>query len=481
MPTAVVIGGGISGLSSAYYLKKSAKFSKIIILEASNRVGGWIKTVTSEGGAKMELGPRSLRATGIPAGFNSLCLIEDLGLSKDVIHVSRHEPAAQNRFIYAKGALHKLPNKFSAFFKKQAPFSAPLFLHSFRDILTKPSELEDESVYDFVTRRFHAELAEFAVDPLCRGIFAGDCRKLSLHSCFPLLREAEKVGGGPVIKGLLKISRRPIPPRRQSTLFDTMRKETWSAFSFRQGLQTLPETLRDSLTSSQGVELVLDTPCSEVMFDDGKAKIVINGETLDADHVVSSIFAPDFASLLNQEQQNLKENLSKISAVNAVVVCVEFDGQVVPPTPGFGHLLPSSEDKAVLGVIYDSCTFPTHDRTDRPGSRYTIMLGGAWFDDLKAVVPSMTDGALGQYAVKALQKHLGFTQTPTKIKVEVMKNCIPQYFIGHENILEDVFAEIRAERLPLSLVGSSYRGPSIHDCMNNARVEIERVTGASLL
>ncbi|WAR30535.1 PPOX-like protein [Mya arenaria] len=376
MTTAVIIGGGISGLSSAYYLQKSARFSKILLLEASHRIGGWMKTEQMDGGAKFELGPRSLRASGKGSGFNTLCLIEELGLSDQTIHVARSAPAAINRFIYANGKLNMIPNRFLSFFKTIPPFS--------------------------------------------------DSRQLSLQSCLPVLKEAEKLGDGSLFRGIMKKSKEPYVHSKECALFKRTRKERWATFSFKNGLQTLSDTVKDAVVSHPEVELCVNSPCESVSFSNGKAEVTVNGEKIVADHVVSSIYADDLAKLLPQNLEQLQNDLSMIPAV-------------MPPTVGFGHLLPSLEDKSLLGVIYDSCTFPEHDRTDKP------------------------------------------SEDPSMVHVEKLHNSIPQYLVGHEEKLQRISAVIEIEELPLSLVGSSYRGVSVHDCIDNARLEMEKITHMDLM
>ena len=76
-----MLGGGISGLAAAWNLARKGLANvgshgqfEVALFEASNRVGGWIKTEQSEAGALFELGPRSLRTAGI-AGKTSLELV----------------------------------------------------------------------------------------------------------------------------------------------------------------------------------------------------------------------------------------------------------------------------------------------------------------------------------------------------------------------------------------------------------------------
>lgn len=108
------------------------------------------------------------------------------------------------------------------------------------------------------------------------------------------------------------------------------------------------------------------------------------------------------------------------------------------------------------------------------------MMGGSWMEDLKEQVPSMSTEDLGKFAVKSIQSQLNFSQEPVNIHVEIQRKCIPQYVLGHTVVLDNIFSQIKQDKLPLSLVGSSYKGPSVNDCINNARLEMERVTGTSL-
>lgn len=316
----------------------------------------------------MEMGPRSIRPVGA-AGLNTLCLAEELGLSDEVIPVLQTSPAAKNRFIYANDRLNIMPSGFFSLFRKNQPFSRPVVMYAYRDFKTPANSKEDESVYSFIRRRFSEDVAKYAVDPFCRGIFAGDCRKLSIKSCFSPLYLAEKKHGS-VIKGLASVLKEQnVNKGKISNLSIRRTNEKWASFSFKQGLQQFSDSLRDAAKQSPVVEVVMNSPCSHLSFSNGKALLTVNGDTIKADHVVSSIYAQNLAELLPEDQSTLSMNLSSIPAVDAVVVCMEFDGKIKLQTPGFGHLLPSFENSCVLGVIYDSCTFPEHDRPDVPTTR----------------------------------------------------------------------------------------------------------------
>uniref|UniRef100_A0A0B7B8J3 Amine oxidase domain-containing protein n=1 Tax=Arion vulgaris TaxID=1028688 RepID=A0A0B7B8J3_9EUPU len=120
-----------------------------------------------------------------------------------------------------------------------------------------------------------------------------------------------------------------------------------------------------------------------------KMMVKTDSDSINADLVISSIFSKDLALLLPNSMSDLKKELSSLSAVNVVVVNLEYKDDVLP-VKGFGHLLPSSESGPLLGIVYDSCIFPEHGRKGRPDStRLTVMLGGSWYNELLT-----QDGAL---------------------------------------------------------------------------------------
>lgn len=249
--------------------------------------------------------------------------------------MARQEPAAKNRFIFANKQLNKLPNSLKSLFTKQRPFSKPMAVYGLHDIFTRRGSLQDETVYDLISRRFGEDFAKYAIDPMCRGIFAGDCRKLSAVSAFPVLHEAEKTGGS-IIRGMIKKPKSSPANQRQRpcALHEKVTSQRWATYSFKNGLQFLTDSLAENLSSDSNVELVKNAPCSDLTFKNGKARVLVSGEELIADHVISSIYAQDLAKILQPELTDMTADLNSIPAVDVAIVCLEFDGSVQPPTPG---------------------------------------------------------------------------------------------------------------------------------------------------
>nr|XP_013817709.1 PREDICTED: protoporphyrinogen oxidase-like [Apteryx mantelli mantelli] len=374
--------------------------------------------------------------------------VSELGLEGDILPVPGDHPASRNRFLYARGALHKLPSGLGGLLRPVPPFSRALFWSGLRDLLAPASTQPDETVHAFVCRRFGEEVADIAVDSLCRGVFAGDCRALSVRSCFPALFEAER--------------------HRRSVLLGLVlgRGETQSWGGHVWG-------------ATPGMQVPGgDTPALSpaVCWDLGGHPGIAGCAVVTADHVVSAIPAGALAEVLPAEAEPLARELRHIPAVAVAVVNLQYEGAKLPVT-GFGHLVPSSEDSSLLGIVYDSVAFPEHNRSGAASLRLTVMLGGAWFTqsfgDPAAVAPSL----LLRRAQDAVRAHLGLEAAPSHSIVKVHKACIPQYTLGHWRRTESIGRYLTEQGLPLSLVGASYAGVSVNDCIASAKAAVSRLLG----
>ncbi|XP_055553034.1 protoporphyrinogen oxidase isoform X1 [Falco cherrug] len=425
-PTVAVVGGGISGLAACYHLARGARPPKVLLLEAGARLGGWLQSTRTADGAVFEHGPRGIRPGGV-VGTDTLHMVSELGLEGDVLPVPGDHPASRNRFLYTGGALHKLPSGLQGLLWPVPPFSRALLWSGVRDLLAPAGTEPDESVYAFVHRRFGQEVADIAVDSLCRGVFAGDCRALSIRSCFPTLFKAERHRRS-VLLGLALGSRKE--RGAESRLSQRARAEHWSQWSLRGGMESLAEALAAFLRP-RGVELHCHAPLRRLRWHpSGHWQLILADSTVTADHVVSALPAAALAEVLPAEAEPLAQELRRIPAVSVAVVNLQYEGITLPVT-GFGHLVPSSEDASLLGIVYDSVAFPQHNGTGATSVRLTVMLGGAWFrqsfGDPAAVAPAL----LLQRAQAAVREQLGLEPAPTRSIVKVHQACIPQYTLGH--------------------------------------------------
>lgn len=476
MKTIAVFGGGIGGLAASYYLCKSPQVTKVIILESSSRFGGWLWSTRRSDGAIFEHGPRGIRPAGA-VGCNTLNMVDDLGLGGEILPVTYSHVASKNRYLYVNRQLHRMPSGISGLLRTVPPFSRPLLLSVALEILVKKGKEDDESVHSFVSRRLGKELADIAVDSLCRGVFAGDCRKLSVRSCFPVLHNAEKNRGSLTLGMLLGSGPSSVVP--PGPLAQRSMKESWAQWSLSRGLESLPESITEHLQQSGKVELHRDAAVEHISPSASGWKITVEDGVISADHIISALPAKALSSVLPSSCQPLIQLLHDIATVTVAVVNLEYEGSILPVT-GFGHLLPSSEDPGLLGVVYDSVPFPQHNRSNGQTTRLTVMMGGAWFQEVFGAPEAVTDEHLLARATEAVQHHLGVTTAPSWSRVNLHRDCIPQYYQGHFRRVESMRSFIKENNLSLSLIGSSYDGVAVNDVIYSGRTAAEELLGTRL-
>lgn len=282
MSKTVILGGGIGGLSAAFYLTKhsgaattTAKQS-VTLLEKSKRLGGWIQTENNvKHGFRFENGPRTIRPGGIK-GRNTLRLIEDLQLQHSLTPIARNHVAAKNRMIFAGGHLCMLPSSLLSIFQKLPPFSKPLISAAMHDLFAEPSasRLEDESIYSFAERRFGTEAAKYLISSMICGICAGDAKQISVKFLMKDIFEMEQKHGGVLRGAAIEWMGRgkggASDADDSSDLVRRAESEKWSIYSFNEGIEILPQMLARRVREA-GTSITMDTDCEAMSF--GKKEV----------------------------------------------------------------------------------------------------------------------------------------------------------------------------------------------------------------
>ncbi|KAJ3330679.1 oxygen-dependent protoporphyrinogen oxidase [Blyttiomyces sp. JEL0837] len=476
----VILGGGISGLSTAWFLAKTLPdSSKITVLESASRFGGWIQT-ERENGHLLELGPRTLR----PVGHNAtvtMDMIHQLGISDRAIMVSKESPAAKNRFIYYKGQLNAMPTSLTSFLLSKSPALRGILLGMMTEPFVKRAQARDESIHSFVSRRFGRPVAENLLSALVHGIYAGNIENLSVRSTFPFLWEAEQKHGS-VTRGLLTAARGStasgrVPPisSDEASAFIKAAKRS-SIYSFKGGLQELTDAIvTDLQRKHKNVSLIKEAIVTEVGYDrgSGKMNVMAGGKYFTARHVVSALPAGRLSPLIHDNE--LQHLLGQIKSVDVAVVNLVYEGHVLP-VDGFGFLVPSSEPSDILGVVFDSCALPEQDSPSMKSTRLTVMMGGHMFQKKFGDPTKVSHQHLLNVAMAGVKKGLGIEGKPLLSKVTVQKECIPQYTVGHQELLKKIHDSLlRHTDGRLAVVGASYLGVSVNDCVGNARVVADSI------
>lgn len=394
----LVLGGGISGLSAAWYARKAHPHAKISLLEKGPRLGGWIETVESEG-SYFEMGPRTFVFSRSP---NLLQLIEELGL-KNKILISH--PKAATRFLWNKGALRK------------AQSFMPMLLRGLICEAFVPKKIvEDESIYDYASRRLGSKIAETLLDPMTLGIYSGDIRKLSLRSCFPFLHEWERDGRS-VLRALIGS------------------KKDGRLFTLKRGVGSLIDALEKQLDA----DIYLNCPV-EAIEKDG---VYAGGKFWAADKIISAL-PGQVLSRLTQSEFDLSSN-------SIWVVSFGFETDILKEK-GFGYLIPSKEKESVLGMVWDSAIFP------REESGYQTIV--------TAMVRNLGDQTWAEVETQsAIFRHLGHIDPPDFIETRLVKEAIPQFVVGYAKRLAQFQSSVK-ERFPkLSVIGNYIDGVSVDACI----------------
>ncbi len=313
----LILGGGISGLCTAWYLRKKYPKAAISLLEKGSRLGGAIETRKD---FLFESGPRIF-----PYARSSflLELIEELGLKDEMIFSDK---SAGRRFILHKNRLRSVPSLF--------PIIVPALL---REYFLPQKINDDESIYDFAKRRFGVKIAETLFDPLALGIYAGDIHKLSLRSCFPFLYELEK-NHGSILKGMLSKKRS---------------KENKGFFLLEKGMESLIQALHQQL------DLDIHFNCKVESIS--KEGVVTGGKFWGANWIISALPGPEIG--------RLTKGWPDFPAASMWVVHAAFAGGLFTKK-GAGYLVPTKEGEDLLGVVWDSSIFPQQEKH----TRFTALL-----------------------------------------------------------------------------------------------------------
>jgi len=484
-------------LASAYYASRlipsvTKKKYEIILLEKEDNVGGWMKTSENQGSIN-EWGPHSVRFSGKSATLqerNTLQLINELGLDDVVLPVTGDSVAAKNRLIYANEELHKLPASIVSASLPHSLHRTPLLMSFLASKLKKPPS-DSETVHDVIASKFSPRLADLYASSFCRGVFAADSSELSMKAAFPALwkyfyRKPKDT--------LLDFESRHdfsgVSELKKSTMENELVKkamnENWRMWSCKTGLQDFTRLLSDKICDK--VEVAKNTSVESISREDnGKMRVSLKESdteiSLDnVDHVISALPSHDLTRVLragdDADLRKLSNWLSEIHFVDVAVVHVEFDGPAEKnlPSLGFGHLVPKTETSNLLGVIYDSCLFPEQNRTSgEETTRLTCMMGGTWFPQILGNPHDLSRDAVEQMAVEGVKQQLGISSDPVRVDSMICHKCIPTYRSQHTDLVNKMEYFIKRKNIPLSLIGNSYWGVSITDCIYNARSAVTKL------
>lgn len=440
----IILGGGISGLSTAYFLRRNGL--NVRVLEKQERAGGSISTYLRDG-FLIDRGPNSTLDTTPILHL----LFRDLQIEDEVEYANEK---ASNRYIVRNGKLQKLPMNPLAFFASGL-FSVRAKLGLLRELFVKPADPgQDESLAEFVVRRLGREFLDYAIDPFVSGVYAGVPEALSVRSAFPKLWELEQSYGS-LIKGALLGARK----RRKRA---EASKQKARLLSFRKGMQTLTDALsahlKEDLHLGVSVQKILPTAEGYEIHARTKHEMA----KFCARRLVFAIPAHTLAELPVGFDFPIREALRRIPYPPVTMVFFGYNGNPSPrPLDGFGFLVPRAERRQILGTIWSSSIFS--GRAPVGGAAFTTFVGGTRQPEI-ALLP---DERLREIVLKELKDLLGVTQKPDVVEIARWEKAIPQYNVGHGEVVRAI--EAFEDNHPEIFVSGNFRGGiSVSDCIKNA-------------
>ncbi|WP_379137235.1 protoporphyrinogen oxidase [Paenibacillus sp. sgz500958] len=463
----VIIGGGLSGLSAAFYIRKFYKEAgvkpEITVLEKDKVLGGKIETLHRDGFV-IEKGPDSFLARKTAM----IDLAKELELDHELVTTN---PEAKKTYILQRGKLHPMPAGLVLGipteigpFMKSGLVSFQGKMRAMMDFILPPRRSKtDEALGDLIERRLGTEVLENMTEPLLAGIYAGDMHKISLQATFPQFGEVERSYGS-LIRGMTT-GRKPV---------ETHTGTKKSAFlTFRQGLQSLVHALIHDL---QDVNLQAGTAAAEIIVhagDQDKPRYEVrleNGESLPADDIIITVQNFAAAGLLRPHV-----DVSPLDAVNYVsvanVVMAFSKKDIATEYDGSGFLVPRKEGRNITACTWTSTKWLHTSPDDKVLLRFYVGRAG---DEQNVELP---DEALEELVRKDVREVMGITAEPLFTEITRLMHSMPQYPVGHPDNIARLRAELDSKLPGVYAFGAGYDGIGMPDCIKFAKLTAELAAG----
>lgn len=456
----VIVGGGITGLTTAHYLQQKAKAQNeqldIVLIEASLRLGGKIHTVRKNGFI-IERGPESFFDTD--SSVRSLA--RDLNIEHEMIQNNDGRT-----FIAIGSVLHPIPSnlllggspKISSFMASNVLSLSGKVRAAGDLILPKLPHDTDEPISDFFRRRFGKEVVENLVEPVLAGTFAGDVDHVSMQSMFPQFYQLEKdyrsllIGMKKTGKGIYALVNTPGEIHYES---------------FEGGLETLIEALENALTNVtilKGIKVDLIENQKE-----GSQQIYLNdGSSILADKlIVTTPF--NVAKKIFRDSEVMSQVPNMSYATIATVTMAFKKGQMQKYTDALNFFVSRNSDFAITTCTWSNRKWDNAAPEDHDLLRVYI---GRVGDES---IVELSDSEIEKIVLQDLKKALGLEELPIFTVVARWKEAMPQYAVGHELSMAMLKQQFYKEYPNVTLAGSSYEGISIPNCVMQGKEVADKV------
>ncbi|MFD1707341.1 protoporphyrinogen oxidase [Siminovitchia sediminis] len=457
----VVVGGGITGLTAAYYLQKSVREKHLpwdlTLVEASHKLGGKFQTLHRDG-FTIERGPDSF----LERKKSAAELAVEVGLRDQLVNNT-----AGRAFVLAneqlhpmpKGAVMGIPTKITPFITTNL-FTVPGKVRAAADFVMPRSKISgDQALGGFFRRRLGDEVVENLVEPLLSGIYAGDIDQLSLMSTFPQFYKVEQQYRS-LIRGMKKTT--PSAPKKHVNA-----KNQGIFLALKGGLYSLVEAVEgklDNVSVLKGTRvLAIDKSAGE------RYSLLLNNEQLlEADSVVLALPHLALADLFAEDP--VISRLKEMPATSVATVAMAFDkGDVDDHLDGTGFVVSRNSDYTIT-----ACTW-THKKWPHTTPEGKVLLRcyvGRAGDE---TVVDLSDEEIEKIVLTDLNRIMKLTAKPNFTVITRWKQAMPQYIVGHKERIQQIKSNLHRNMPGVFIAGSSYEGIGIPDCIDQGKEAVEEV------
>jgi oxygen-dependent protoporphyrinogen oxidase len=453
-----IVGGGIAGLSAAFYLERARRNGAAIdwmLFEKSGRLGGVIRSEQHEGFV-LEAGPDSF-LTAKPAGAQ---FCRDLGIADQLI---RSNDSTRKTYIFSNYRLIPIPEglEFMVPTRVLPMLSTPLFSWGTKLRIAKEwftngdnKHNDDESVADFVRRHFGQQMVDRVAEPLLAGVYGGNADQMSVRAVLPRFAEMERESGS-LVRATLKARRDRMKSKApQQPLFTSLKNGMQEMVNA--AVATLP---LDRLRLLQSVTAIERCGSGWAIRTDER------NQPFDA--VILAVPAPVAASLLRDINFDLAKELWQIQYSSSAAVVMAYDRPIKLP-PGHGFLIPRTEGRNMLACTFVHRKFPF--RAPEGGALLRCFVSSSRVPELKM----RTDHWLLSTMHQEIREILAVYDTPSFAHIYRWDCALPQYAIGHPERVAKVEGFLNG--MPgLRIIGNSFHGVGIPDCINSGKEAAEKL------
>lgn len=449
-PHVVIVGGGVGGLSAAWYLRNHARCT---VLEAGDRWGGKVYThqIDFDGGPlNVETGPDGF-ITRKPWAYD---LVQELGLADQAIGVNK---LPERIYVLRRGKLVSLPQGLHLLVPTQIlPFlrspllSWPGKLRVLAErFIPAKTEDADESLADFVTRRLGAEALHNLAEPMLGGVYNANPNQQSILATFPQFRRMEAEHGS-LIKGM----RAAMQARAARPATDKP-----ELIAFKDGMRVLVDALVDQLPA----DMFLDTPVQTIqpVLEGGYDVFVDEDSPIYADAVILAVPGRVAATLTQNLAPESSGHLGKIRYEGVGIATLAFKRSDVPhPLDAYGVVIPGGEGRQIDGITWSSAKWPNRAPADTVLMR--VFFGGP---NTRHMIDLPDDDVLATVR-RELQTIIGVSAEPIYQMLTRWPQAYPQYDVGHKELVTQIEASMPTG---LYVVGKGYHGVGLPDTIHHAK------------